>query len=112
MLPPEIAEQLRARGYDVIAIAERLEMRGLPDRLVFELAQQEGRAIVTENVADFRPLAVERSMAGGSHAGLIFTSNRQFPRSDRRTPGLLVTALHDLLARGEDGTGMELWLQR
>jgi hypothetical protein len=110
MWPPDVALQLRRRGHDVVAIAERAELRGQPDEQIFSVAQAEGRAIVTENVVDFRPLAARELQRGRSHAGVIFTSNRGFPRHDARVIGRLVTALDELLARVTDSTSLEHWL--
>src|SRR6476646_9414191 len=52
MYPASLAEQLRLRGHDVSAVTERPELRSLPDADVFAVAQQEGRAVMTENIAD------------------------------------------------------------
>ncbi len=98
MWPPELARQLRDRGHDVVAVAERPDLVGMPDAAIFAAAGREGRAIVTENVADFRPLAAADVSAGRAHPGLVLTSNRQFPRHDPRTLGRMLTALDELLA--------------
>lgn len=110
MWPPAIALQLRRRGHDVVAVAERPDLRGQPDAVVFAAAQAEGQVIVTENVPDYRALAAYTLQQGRSHAGLIFTSNRRFPRHDPRTAGRLVTALDELLSRGPPVTDLEHWL--
>lgn len=110
MWPPDIAEQLRRRGHDVVAIAERPDLRGQLDEVVFATAQREEYIIVTENVADYRPLGMAEMQQGRTHHGLIFTSNRQFPRHDARTLGRLVTALHELLSKNLDSLGSEYWL--
>jgi hypothetical protein len=110
MWPFRIAEQLRDRGYDAVAVVERPDLRGQTDYAVFEVAQAEGRTIVTENVSDYRPLATSGVSGGGSHAGVIFTTYRAFPRAEPRTPGRLVTALSELLESGRDATDSELWL--
>jgi hypothetical protein len=110
MWPPEIAVQLRHRGLDVAAVAERAELRGQPDEAIFAVAQAEGRVLVTENVADFRPLATARFQRGHGHAGLVFTSDRRFPRHDPRTVGRLVNALAELLSRSSDVQIGETWL--
>lgn len=110
MWPPEIAVQLRLRGHDVIAVAERQDLRGQPDAAIFAEAQAQGRAIVTENVADYRPLAAYELQVGRSHAGLVFTTNRAFPRHDERTPGRLVAALDDLLRSAAWSADREFWL--
>ncbi len=102
-----IAGELRARGHDVISVHEA-PGRGTPDEAVFAFARAEGRAIVTENVSDFRPLA-EAVLAGdGSHAGVVFTTEKRWPRND---PGALIAALEQLLASTPDQpTDVELWL--
>ena len=110
MWPPGIASQLQRRGHDVVAVAERPELRGQPDAAIFAAAQAEGRVIVTENVIDYRLLATHALKEGRSHPGMIFTSNRRFPRHDPRTAGRLVTALDELLSRGVEAIGFEYWL--
>lgn len=110
MWPPDIAEQLRRRGHDVAAVAERPDLRGQPDGAVFDAAQLEQRAVVTENIPDYRPLAAERLRRGESHHGLIFTSDRAFPRGDARTAGRLVSALDELLDAGGYLVDREHWL--
>jgi len=104
MYAATIAEQLRKRGHDVVSVHDpdyrRLE--GAPDEDVFATAVDEERALVTENVPDYRRLEAEALARGEQHAGLIFTTNRQFPRGDPATIGQLVLALDKLL--GEQPT--------
>ena len=111
MWPPAIAVQLRHQGYDVVAVAERPELRGQPDAIIFAAAQADGRSIVTENVADYRLLAAVELRQSRSHAGLFFTSDRRFPRHDPRTAGRLVTALIEIASRTLDPDGFEYWLR-
>lgn len=110
MWDPEIARQLRRRGYDVVAVSERQELRTMSDALLFALARSEGRAIVTENVRDFRPLARQTIAAGGAHHGLILSDNRRLPRHRPGTLGRVVGALAVLLERDVDLTNREIWL--
>jgi len=110
MLRPAIAEQVRNRGHDVQAVAERSELRGRPDAVIFSTAHAEGLAFVTENVRDYRILAAQALQARRAHSGLIFTINRAFPRSDRRTVGRLVTALDKLLSEDREQENLEWWL--
>lgn len=112
MWSPEIAIQLRNRGHAVSAVAERDDLRHQPDSLVFAAAQAEGRALVTENVPDFRSLGAATLTSRRSHSGLIFTTDRAFPRGDRRTPGRLVSVLAQLLTTTNDLTDGEYWLSR
>ncbi len=98
MYAPVVAEQLRARGHDVVSFHDpkyrRLE--GAPDEEVFAAALAEERALVTENVPDFRRLEADALARGESPVILVFTSNRQFPRGEPGTIGRLVEALHTL----------------
>lgn len=110
MWPPAVAVQLRRRWHDVVAVAERPELKGMPDPALFAVAQAEGRAVVTENVPDFRPLAAAALAQGQAHAGLVLTGNARYPRHDPRTSGRLVTALEALLASGAELANQERWL--
>src|SRR5438046_2444261 len=110
MWSPNLAAQLRLRGHDVVAVVQRSDLRGKSDAQVFATAQVEERVIVTENVSDFHQLAQQVVQHGRSHAGLIYTSNRRFPRHDRRVMGRLVTTLANLLSAGESLTNQERWL--
>ena len=99
MYSASVAEQLRIRGHDVVSIHDQgfRWLEGAPDKEVFAAAQVEGRAVVTENVADFRHLEATALGRGDQYAGLVFTTNRRFPRGDPGTVGLLVRALDALL---------------
>ena len=70
-LSPQIAVLLRKAGYDVDAVADREDLAGRSDRFVLEAACAEGRAVVTNNIKDFRPLAAEWLAQGKVHSGLI-----------------------------------------
>jgi hypothetical protein len=78
---PKIAAELRKRGHDVVSAAERDDLRGLGDRELWNLVSAEGRALMTENVADFMPLVREAAAGGERHYGVVFTSPRSLPRS-------------------------------
>lgn len=99
MYAPAVAEQLRARGHDVLSIHDPgfRWLEGEPDREVFAVAVSEGRAVVTEDVAGFGQLEAESLAQSEQSPGLIFTTNRQFPRGDPATIGRLVLALDALL---------------
>ena len=114
MFPAVVAEQLRAsRRHDVTAVCERPALRGRPDADIFAVAQEEARAIVTENVADYRMLAREWEASGRVHHGVVFTTNRRYPRHRPATIGRLVAALARLLENEpEDAapSNREIWL--
>lgn len=110
MLSPRLAVSLRDRGHDVIAVAEQPELRAMTDDDLFSWAATENRWLVTENVKDFRPIMLRALPAGGSTAGLLFTSSRTFPRS-RQNPGPLIEALHAWLTSGPPSPPLtEDWL--
>jgi predicted nuclease of predicted toxin-antitoxin system len=113
MYPPVVAEQLRVRGHDVVSVHDpdyrRLE--GAPDEDVLAAALAEERALVTENVPDFRRLEADALARGDAYATLVFTSNRQFPRGEPGTIGHLVEALHALMSEMPMAQG-SLFLKR
>ena len=80
MFSPAIAVALRDLGHDVIAVAERPELRAMTDDAVFAWAAGQGRWLVTENVKDFRPILLQALQAGTPILGLVFTTSRAFPR--------------------------------
>jgi len=112
MYPPAVAEQLRRRGHDASAVTERSELRGCDDQQVFSVAQDERRALVTENVVEFVPLADAVDQRGGRHHGLVLVSPAKYPRGTQHALGQLVRALDCLLQEHpeEDPTSFRHWL--
>lgn len=55
---------------------------------------------MTENVRDYRPLETALLAEGKDHHGIIYTTDRQFPRGDPKTIGRLVRPLDALLRDG------------
>ena len=82
MYPRFVAHALRARGHDVVSVHESPGLPGASDEQVLDQARSDGRAIVTENVRDYRPLAVTLLTTGETHCGLVFTTERRWPRTD------------------------------
>jgi len=99
MFSPAVAAELRALGHDVIAVADRPDLRSKSDEEVFAWANGEKRWLLTENVKDFRPIMLRALPGGQPGCGLLFTRRRSFPRS-RKNPGPLINALHAWLAAG------------
>ncbi len=97
MFSDDIAQQLRARGYDVIPVVADPALAGLPDDQVLAYATTEGRALVTANIKDFIPLDGRYRAAGRSHAGLILVSTKAFPQN-RGFPFGITTSLATLLS--------------
>jgi Domain of unknown function (DUF5615) len=99
MFSPKIAATLRESRHDVVAVAERVDLRSMTDDELFAWSIGENRWLLTENVKDFRPILLRALQADGVITGLQFTSSRTFPRS-RQNPGPLIDALHRWLAIG------------
>lgn len=112
MYPPAIAEQLRVRSGDVEAVTERPELRALADIDIFALAQQEQRAVVTENIADFSVIADANDQRGQAHYGLVLVASSNYPRGRPGTIGRMVTELHLLLGEHPETspTSLRHWL--
>ena len=104
MYAPTIAAQLRLRGHDVVSVHDLGDLlaTGSSDADVLVAAQREERTLVTENVRDYRPLESALLADGSHHAGVVYTSNRQFPRGNPATAGRLVRALDALLRAAAD----------
>lgn len=99
MFSPTIAASLRELGHDVIAVAERPDLRSMTDDEIFAWASAQNRWLLTENVRDFRPILLRTMQAGMPVVGIAFTSNRSFPRT-RKNPGPLIRALDSWLRAG------------
>ena len=97
MHAPAVAVELRARGYDAVAVKEHAELIGMSDHELLVAATTEGRAVVTENVKDFAALGQRWAAAGDHHAGLVFTHPRRFPRAARNHVRILSQALVQLV---------------
>ena len=112
MYPPRLAEQLRRRGADVVAVSESAEWRSLADADIFALAQTDRRAIVTENIGDFVALADAAEQRRSDHFGLVLLDPAKFPRGRDNTIGRMVRLLLELLAETADDTPQSVrhWL--
>jgi len=100
-----IAELLRERerGREVGFVKERPDLVSLSDGALWEQMQQEHRALLTENVADFMPLVTRTSETGESHWGIIFSNSRSMPRGSA-TIGVFVESIDRMMLEfaGED----------
>lgn len=114
MYAPAVAAELRARGHEVVSVhdASHSSLAGASDMDVLSAVRREERVLVTENVRDFRPLESALLADGSHHAGLVYTSNRQFPRGDPATTGRLVRALDALLRTAPDLRDRVIFLAR
>jgi Domain of unknown function (DUF5615) len=112
MLSPVIARELRKRGHDVESVAGNPGREAMSDPEVLVVARAEHRAIVTNNLRDYRPLHNEAIVPGGNgHFGMIF-----IPGSYRRTRAdteRIITAFEAILSESAGETDLangEIWL--
>ena len=81
MFSGAIAEQLRAKGHDVIAVVADPALVGLSDDQILAHATDTRRALVTANIKDFILLDARYRAANQVHAGLILSRRRPSPRT-------------------------------
>ncbi len=108
-LSVEIAQELRRRGGDVEAVTERPDLLRASDERLMEVATQEDRAVVTNNLRHFRPIAAQRLAQGKQHAGLVLLpSNRA---RNRAATGRLADAIEGVMRAHPEGIpGAEHWI--
>lgn len=100
MISPRIARELRGKGHDAQAIkADRPDLEAVTDRDVLLRAAAEQRALVTNDVLDFRLLHDRLLAAGEEHYGIVFTDDATMPRNKASIP-LWIEKLSGLLEAG------------
>jgi hypothetical protein len=95
MFAGAIAEQLRSKGHDVLAVVADPGLIGLSDDQILAHAANTGRALLTANIKDFVPIDARYRAASQTHAGLILVSTKTFPQ-DRGFTSAIVKALSAL----------------
>jgi predicted nuclease of predicted toxin-antitoxin system len=94
-LSPAIADQLRSRGHDVLTAVEA-GLGGVTDERVLAWAVRERRAVVTNNIRDFRTLHADSLKTRSPHCGIVLVPTGKYSlRRDKLGP--LVAALDQLL---------------
>jgi Domain of unknown function (DUF5615) len=112
MFSDTIAQQLRAKGHDVLAVAAEPALVALPDDQILGHATAAMRALVTANIKDFMPLDAAYRVAGHDHTGLTLISTKTFPQ-DRTYTAAITNALIVLLDRTDHiQPGQVLFLPR
>jgi predicted nuclease of predicted toxin-antitoxin system len=112
VLSGAIAEQLRAKGFDVVAVVADPALIGPSDDQILAYATYTGRALVTANIKDFMPLDARYRAASQIHAGVILVSTKTFPQ-DRNFTAAITSALSALLGQpGQIHPGQVLFLPR
>jgi predicted nuclease of predicted toxin-antitoxin system len=95
-LSPKIAEQLQRHGHDVLSVAEA-GLRGQEDAALLSWASSQERAVVTNNIRDFRPLHANYLSASTTHYGIILLPSSKFSLRVESL-GEVVNALERLLS--------------
>ncbi len=111
MHTPAVVTYLRQRGHDVGAASQRTDLIGLADAELLTRATDEGRALVTQNVADFVVLHRGVLAGGGRHAGIVLTTPDRFRRSQPGHVGPLGSALAAFVDHHRDEDSFLWWLQ-
>lgn len=104
----KVAERLREQGHDVLATTADPNLRGLSDPDLFEVAQEQGRTLVTYNRADFEAIVREFAAIGREHNGLVIVHPR---RLQSREFSRLCKALAGLIESLPAGKSFVTWLQ-
>jgi len=81
------ARALRAADLYVSTVIE-LGLAGSSDLELFAVAAREGRALLTENVADYARISAEHLTAGRHHAGVLIALSSRFSRRAAGIPSL------------------------
>ncbi|MGI8575252.1 MAG: DUF5615 family PIN-like protein [Egibacteraceae bacterium] len=115
MIGAVVARQLRRRGHDVVAVQdpECAHLRGRDDCVILDRADDDRRAMVTDNVQDFFRCHQRRLEGGETHHGLLFFTNTTFPRHRHDLfVRQVIAALEDVLQRSpdDDASGWIRWL--
>jgi predicted nuclease of predicted toxin-antitoxin system len=103
-LSPTIAEELRSRGHDVVAVSE-VGLRQQADDAVLAWAVGETRGLVTANYTDFRALHETYLSRGERHFGIVLVS-RRISLAEAGF-GRLIAAIELLLKENPGATALE-----
>ena len=105
-----VGRALTESSHEVRALDSEIDLEGLSDPEVLELAAAEGRVLVTANVRDFEPLLREWAGKGRLHAGVILV-----PASVKNEAfGVLISGVQKTLAdiTQEEWIDRVEWLRR
>jgi predicted nuclease of predicted toxin-antitoxin system len=116
MVSAVVADQLRDRGFDVVAVQDpdRAHLRGIDDCVLLDHATEERRVLVTDNVPDLLACHRRRQARGHHHYGLLFFTNATFPRHRHELFVRAVLAALDRELRAhpdDDGSSWIRWLE-
>ena len=83
-----LAKILREQGFDVIHVNE-VDLDATPDEKIMEYAAGEHRAVVTFNIKDFVPLAIQYYEDGKEHYGVVVSKELSRAELQKRVTKLL-----------------------
>lgn len=83
-----LAKILREQGFDVIHVTE-VGLVATPDREIMEYAVGQHRAILTFNIKDFIPLAIQYFEDGKEHYGIVVSNQLSRGELQKRVIKLL-----------------------
>jgi predicted nuclease of predicted toxin-antitoxin system len=83
-----LAKILREQGFDVIHVNE-VDLDATPDEEIMEYAADKHRAVVTFNVRDFVPLAIQYYEDGKEHYGVVVSKELSRGELQKRVTALL-----------------------
>jgi predicted nuclease of predicted toxin-antitoxin system len=83
-----LAKLLREQGFDVIHVNE-VDLDATPDEKIMAYAVEKHRAVVTFNVRDYIPLAVQYFEDGKEHYGVVVSKELSQGELKRRVMKLL-----------------------
>lgn len=86
-----LAKLLREQGFDVFHVTE-VGLVATPDEKIMAYAAGERRAVVTFNVRDFVPLAIQYVEDGKEHYGVVVSKELSHGELKRRVTKLLESA--------------------
>lgn len=92
-----VAQPLRERGHDVLALQEEPDLMTSSDDFVLRIARDQGRILVTCNARHFDPIARDWADVGRTHAGIVLVWTL---RTDEHAA--IVDAVAQLLAERTD----------
>jgi hypothetical protein len=104
----KVAERLRDRGHDFTAATDDPSLRSLRDPDLFEVAQQQGRALVTYNRVDFEPIIRKYAAENRAHHGLVIVHPTRFPSWEFAG---VARAIEGLMEGPNLGRGFLIWLR-
>lgn len=91
------------------AVTERPELLRASDERLMDVTTQEDRAVVTNNLRHFRPIAAQRLAQGKQHAGLILLPSSR--ARNRAATGMLADAIEAVMRANPEGiAGAERWI--